>query len=218
MKSNFKNESGNRFHRLLVIELSKQVHSKTSRAAFYLCKCDCGNEKIISINSLRSGKTKSCGCLHIEAIKNAKHSITHGKSYVSEYSIWSDMKKRCFNKKSTHFNHYGGRGITVCEHWLVFENFYKDMGPRPSKKHSLDRVDNNGNYQPNNCRWATKREQNLNKRHKIGISGLRGIRPANSRKNPFQAYYFVNGKSVYIGNFKTKEEAIFNQQKMQNQN
>lgn len=132
------------------------------------CICDCGNITYVNLNNLRNGHTKSCGCLQRKlASKKAK---THGMSKTPEYRAYYLMKNRCYNKNYYLYHRYGGRGIDVCERWLEsFENFYLDMGCRPSKNHSLDRIDNNKGYSPLNCRWATNEEQNRNKSNTIMI-------------------------------------------------
>ena len=121
---------------------------------------------------LKSGKIRSCGCYFKDVMKEIKS--IHGKSGSIEYKIWMGMKKRCHNRNDKKYKNYGGRGIKVCKRWLKFENFYEDMGKKPKGK-SLDRVDNNGNYEPNNCRWATSKEQNNNTRRNIFVS-VNGVR------------------------------------------
>ncbi len=128
------------------------------------CRCDCGTEFTALAGNLRSGKTKSCGCLRD---KLAKDRIRHGqarkRSITNEHRIWRGMIQRCTNPKSTSWKHYGARGISVCERWMTFENFFADMGKKPDDL-SIDRINNDGNYEPSNCRWATRSEQQRNKR------------------------------------------------------
>ena len=133
------------------------------------CICDCGNIKIILAESLKSGKTKSCGCFNTKVVKDRM--TTHGLTETPEYITWTSMKTRCLNQNSIKYPDYGGRGITICDRWKdSFENFFEDMGKRPSPKHSLDRhPDKNGNYEPLNCRWATIPQQGRNKRNNVMI-------------------------------------------------
>ena len=152
-------KKGDKYNRLTAVRFD---HMDKHWNAYWLFKCQCGNKKVINVSSVKTGHIKSCGCLQKEMMKNRM--IIHGMSYTKEYSIWGNMKDRCYNKKSKEYKNYGDRGIKVCNRWMKFENFYKDMGKKPVKK-SLDRINNNNNYKPNNCRWATRKEQNNNKRN-----------------------------------------------------
>ena len=166
---------GQRFGRLVVIE---KLPSK-NRRCWWKCKCDCGNFKDVPTTSLTLGDTKSCGCLNKEKMRerakaNHRKAIesctTHGLSNTRIYSIWKNMIYRCENSKATRFEHYGGRGIKVCEEWHILEKFYEwAMNNGYKEGLEIDRINVNGNYEPSNCRWATRKQQGNNKRRNINV-------------------------------------------------
>lgn len=156
--------SGQRYGRLVAIKFTGRGNRG---GALWLLKCDCGQEHETFANWVRTGKTKSCGCLRLENTKRMGASTaTHGMTGTPTHVSWERMHSRCNNPNSDRYYDYGGRGIRVCDRWRKFENFFSDMGERPSLDYSLDRINNAGNYEPSNCRWATAKEQALNRRHR----------------------------------------------------
>lgn len=154
--------TGREFGRWKVLAFS---HIRKSKYAYWKCQCSCGTEKFVRGCKLRGGESKSCGCLHKELA--SLRLTTHGMTNTSIYRIWTNMKVRCYDPNNKGFKDYGGRGITICPEWLnSFEIFYKDVGNRPDGM-SLDRIDNAGNYEPSNVQWATKEDQENNKRSNV---------------------------------------------------
>jgi len=166
---------GDRFGLLTAIELGPYLYRTKQRT--WKCRCDCGREIVVRQDCLRSGNTASCGCQRKEHAAEAarRRCTTHGQSKIAEYFVWKTMKARCLNPRNSEFKNYGGRGIWVCDRWRTsFVAFIQDLGLRPSPAHSIDRINNDGNYEPENCRWAIGKEQARNTRanHRITIDGV----------------------------------------------
>lgn len=153
--------------------------------------CECGVEKEFEGSSLRAGTSKSCGCTKKEIAKNIN--LSHGKYKSPEYRTWVKMKERCYNPNTERYPSYGGRGITVCERWLnSFENFYEDMGKKP-KGYSIERINVDGNYEPNNCKWASSQEQHYNKTNTLYVE----YKNENKSLSELCKIYALNYKSVW---------------------
>ena len=144
---------GKKFGHLLVL---KRLGTSKKYQRTWSCKCDCGNETISTSSKLVSGRHTSCGCRRWRKMK-------HGKTGTKVYNTWCGIKDRCLNVRCQGYARYGGRGIRICDRWMQFENFYEDMGDPPTQKHSIDRINNDGNYEPSNCRWALDRDQSRNR-------------------------------------------------------
>lgn len=192
---------GNRYGKLVVLKFA----GMKNKQSLWLCKCDCGNEYIGTRDHLVSGNTRSCGCL-----SGNQH---HGMHDTRLYRIYSAMCQRCYNPDNTAYKHYGARGIKICDEWLNRENgrikffeWAKQNGY--SDDLSIDRIDVNGNYTPDNCRWAGRSEQGLNKRNAGTETGITGV-TIDKKRGKYLARICVNKKQVNLGRFDTLEEAAF---------
>lgn len=160
-----------KFHRLLVLN-----YSPKNRREYWKCLCDCGIEKDIRKDHLLTGATKSCGCYSVE--NSTKVNTTHGMYGTPEYKSYHGMMERCFNKNNPRYPEWGGRGISVSEEWKSsFENFFADMGFKPDKTYSIERLDNDANYSKANCVWATSTEQNRNRSNTIFLEYKGIVKP-----------------------------------------
>ena len=153
--------TGKQFGRLTVVERGENNSTNHVR---WICRCVCGNIRLVNGWDLKSGKTTSCGCLRSERVSEAQTTHGHSCGYrkTPTYSTWKALRKRCNNPNSKDYPRYGGRGITICKRWEKFENFLVDLGEKP-KGTSIDRINNNGNYESCNCRWADSKTQSINK-------------------------------------------------------
>lgn len=187
-RSDFVDLTGRTFNRLGVIGIAPPTEHQPTR---WHCACVCGKETIVGSYALTSGRIKSCGCYIKEF--TGKRARTHGLTKSRAYRIWVDMRRRCLEPQEPSYRNYGARGIAVCERWKDphggFENFLADMG-HPPHRHTLDRIDNDGPYAPENCKWATYKEQHRNKRTNR-IEYLNGI------GKPLSEWVEIHGANYY---------------------
>lgn len=170
---------GSTFGRMTVLcRAANHVTPSGKSHVAYVCRCNCGKERVVIAHSLRAGTTKSCGCLIAEETsrRTTKHGANRRGKRAAEYGTWAQMRSRCNDPHSNNYDSYGGRGISVCARWDSFANFLADMGPRPPG-HSIDRIDVNGNYEPGNCRWADRKTQSRNTRRTTYVEFNGAVRP-----------------------------------------
>jgi hypothetical protein len=149
-----------------------------SREYYWWCKCSCGTAREVRGSLLRNGDSKSCGCYRASAteVRFLKHGHSAGGKVSLTYTSWGHLVSRCTNKNNAEYGNYGGRGIKVCDRWRVFENFLEDMGERPTSSYTIDRIDNNKGYGPENCRWANKKQQTRNRNNTLSVETVRTIK------------------------------------------
>lgn len=205
----FQDLTGQVFGRLIARERVKNFRSGRT---YWMCSCECGKETHVKTSHLTSGNTRSCGCLEKESRfgRRKTHGESRGLKNTPEWRCWCYMKSRCNNPKNARYADWGGRGIGVCERWSGkdgFANFIVDMGRKPTKRHSIDRIDNNKGYSKENCRWATPVQKSRNKRiRKSNVSGCEGV--ALRRSGIWVATITVCGRHIFLGCFSVLESAV----------
>lgn len=202
--------NGDVFGRLTVLSPAGRIGSEKRFA--YNCRCECGSDVTVLKKSLKSGATKSCGCLHKEILSACKR--THGMSRTRTYVIWCGMISRCTIKNHPRSEYYSKKGVSVDVKWLSFEGFLEDMGIAPDDL-SLDRIDNNGDYTKANCRWATQSEQVANQcQKKTNTSGRTGV-SYNTKRSKWEAYISINKVRISAGMFESFDDAVGAREKLE---
>lgn len=201
---------GMQFNYLKILEFhGRNKHKKK----LYKCLCTrCGNEKVMIGTEVKNGYSKSCGCLN-----NDSHKSKHGMSGTLIYNKWKGMKQRCYNPNYDFYDSYGGRGIKVCDEWKNdFKQFHEDMGDIPFEGAELDRIDNDDDYKPSNCRWVSHKENTSNRRKYQNKTGYTGV-TYKPHLNKYQAQLYKNKKFIYLGIFDTAEDAHLAYEKAKNE-
>ena len=194
-----KSKTGDRHGRLVIVAAYTE---KGKHGWLHQVKCDCGTIKAVLGKSLYRGHSQSCGCLQVE------RSTKHGKTKSAEYKAWCAMITRCTNEKQPGFKNYGGRGISVCERWREFENFLLDMGKKPTTKHTLERVNNDVGYWPDNCIWADRFTQSQNQRTRVdNKTGYKGV-SFDKAKQKYITHIQKDGERTYLGQYDDLHSAI----------
>jgi hypothetical protein len=184
-----------KYNRLTAI----RVFDKVGTVNRWLCRCDCGKETVVRINSLRRGEIKSCGCAKFGT------NLKHGKCGSKIYNNWLQMRARCYNPNNKYYKNYGGRNIKMCQRWFdSFEDFYADMGDAPAN-HSIDRINNDGDYEPSNCRWATKKEQTRNRRITTKITFQGTTKPLAEWSDELGMPYHMLFARIFISNWSVEK-------------
>ena len=161
--------TGQRYGRWLVLGRGEEHTQRNgAKRVRWTCQCACGKIALVKAASLSNGKSQSCGCLSIQRTKD--RNFKHGYTGLPEFTIWLGIKRRCFNPKFSAYPRYGGSGVTLAPEWMDFARFYKDLGPRPGRGYSIDRIDGARGYEPGNCRWATYAEQNRNTSRTVWVT------------------------------------------------
>lgn len=192
--------TGRKFGRISVV---CRVEDRIKGRPSYRCLCECGNESVVSATALRTGKTISCGCY------NKERRVSHGLYGTPEYKTLIRMIQRCEYPNNDNYKHYGAKGIKVCLEWRHNpQKFLEDMGKQPSKHHSIDRIDTNKGYSPDNCKWSTHTEQNRNRNaQQKSVSGYSGVRFI-KKVGKWEANIIVDRRSIYLGRYRDVEDAI----------